>query len=73
MGIENTFYLFAKPSFIEGVGRVLDLGGVLDTYNISTTPAEADAKALRTDWMAVGNDLRSAMQQYASQFSGVAR
>jgi hypothetical protein len=32
-------------------------------YNISSTPAEADAKALASDWLAVGQDLKEAMKQ----------
>ncbi|MBI3922628.1 MAG: hypothetical protein HY318_14490 [Armatimonadetes bacterium] len=55
--------LFARPSFIEGVARLMDLGCTLQDYNRSLTPEEADFLALRSDWCAVGNELRLAMQQ----------
>lgn len=54
-------YLFADPSFLAGVGRVLDLGGAFDDYNASPTEALADARAMRADWVAVGRDLQAAM------------
>ena len=56
--------LFATPSFLGGLSSVLDLGSTLTQYNTSSTPAKADANAIRADWEAVGNDLRTAMAQY---------
>ena len=56
--------LFAEPSFIEGVSRVLDLGGTMQEYNSSKTEQEADASALRNDWLAVGEDLKSSIMTY---------
>lgn len=60
MGTESDF-LFARPSFLEGVARIMDFGNTLNTYNISATPAEADNRAISADWQAVGNDLRRAI------------
>jgi len=60
-------FLFARPSFIEGVARVVDLGGTLQIYNGSITPKEADARALVADWLAVGEDIHAAMSEYAEQ------
>lgn len=54
-------FLFAHPSILSGAARVLDLGGVFDDYNVSATPTQADARAARADWLAVGNDLATAM------------
>lgn len=54
--------LFAKPSFIEGVARVLDLGGTLNDYNFSRSGALADAHAVESDWVTVGVDLRNAVE-----------
>lgn len=62
----STFYLFAQPSFIEGMGRVLDLGSNLQNYNQSPTSEEADYNALLSDWLAVGDDIRSAIKKYES-------
>lgn len=62
MGFDEATLLFAEPSFIRGVGRAVDLGATRNNYNDSDTPEEADARALRSDWAAVGKDLRSAMR-----------
>jgi hypothetical protein len=60
---DYTSYLFARPSFLEGVARIFDFSGSLNKYNVSRTPAEADRVALANDWKAVGEDMRSAMMQ----------
>jgi hypothetical protein len=57
----RTGVLFARPSFLEGFARLFDLGGTLNRYNISESPEEADVRALRADWEAVGDDLRQAI------------
>ena len=62
-----TTYLFAQPSFIEGAGRVLDIGGVYDLYNESEDAKEADTTALKCDWFMVGKDMKSAIQEYVQQ------
>ena len=56
-------FLFAQPSFASGAARALDLWGVLDDYNISSTTLEADEKAIAADWIIVGQDLSDAMGQ----------
>ena len=56
-------YLFARPSFIEGIGRIFDLSGSFNTYNQSRTPEEADARAVLEDWIAVGHDVHVALEQ----------
>jgi hypothetical protein len=61
MGHFSTF-LFARPSFLEGAARVIDIGGTLDHYNTSRTPAEADTVAAWADWCAVAEDLLAAMK-----------
>lgn len=57
-------YLFARPSFLTGIARILDPQGKLNTYNTSESAQLADARAIRSDWLAVGDDLRSAIQSY---------
>ncbi len=54
--------LFAKMRLSEGVGSVIDLFGVLQEFNESETPQEADAKALWSDFMAVGVDIQDAVE-----------
>ncbi len=56
-------YLFARPSLIEGVARMVDFGGSLNAYNNSATGAEADERAMLEDWKAVGRDLRVVLDQ----------
>ena len=55
--MDYTSRLFARPSFIEGMARVLDMGGTLNEYNTSPTGEEADAIALWSDWAAIGQDM----------------
>lgn len=59
-----TSFLFARPSFSEGMGRVLDFGDTLTEYNRSASDYEADCNAAWADWSAVGDDIRAAMSQY---------
>lgn len=60
-------FLFAQPSFASGAARVLDLWGQFDEYNVSATPAEADAKAIAADWSVVGQDIFDALEQYHAE------
>lgn len=53
--------LFAEPSFLEGMARVLDIGGTLNEYNRSPTGAMADQLAMWSDWSAVGDSINKAM------------
>ncbi len=56
--------LFARPSFIEGIARIVDLGGNLQEYNVSETEAEADENAIGNDWRIVGQDLSNSFKRY---------
>ena len=60
-------FLFARPSWLSGVARTLDLTGVFDDYNYSPTEARADAKALLCDWRVVGEVIRDAMKAFSSE------
>ncbi len=65
MGHHNySDFLFAHPSVLSGVGRVLDLGGTLTEFNTALTPEQADAIAIAMDWQAVGADLNAALGWY---------
>lgn len=57
-------FLFAMPSFTRGVGSVVDLAGTAEegNYNLSRTPAEADMKALASDWLVTGRDIDRAIR-----------
>ncbi len=56
-----TDFLFAKPTFVSGIGAVIDLGGTMIMFNESSSVEEADYLALANDWAMVGKDMHSAM------------
>jgi len=57
----RTDYLFSTPDFFVGAGSAINLWGQYFLYNLSDTPEEADALAIRKDWETVGWDFRSAI------------
>ncbi len=57
--------LFASLGFFEGMGRVLDMRGTMMLANESASRKEADARAIMSDWQAVGQDIKAAMDNYA--------
>lgn len=60
----STFRLFPRSSFLEGMGRVLDMGQGLSQYNASSSSTRADSLAIASDWNMVGMDLYGAMGEY---------
>lgn len=60
----ETSYLYALPSFFEGMSHTLDIGNISVTFNESSTPEEADRKAIGNDWMAVGKDISISIYNY---------
>ena len=62
-GIRSDF-LVARPSFLTGMARLLDLWGAFDEYNVSPDGRAADALALRADWAVIGQDLRTAIERF---------
>ena len=58
----KTDFLFAQPSFLSGVARVVDLGGTFDSYNRSANEASADLRAICSDWAAIGEDMKKAIE-----------
>lgn len=60
-------FLYADPSFLSGFGRSLDLHGLYDAYNVSSTPLEADTRAIAADWIVVGQDLQDAINEFQSE------
>jgi hypothetical protein len=57
-------FLYAEPSAVEGVARLLDFGGTLVEFNNSPAP---DQIALRADWWVVAADVRTVMQADANR------
>jgi hypothetical protein len=62
-----TNFLYARPSFIGGVSRVVDLGSTLNEYNSTFIPAIADYYAMKSDWMMVGSDIQTAIIEYGKE------
>ncbi len=59
-------FLFARPTFLEGAGRVLDIGNSFSEFNGSPTPELADLMAIRADWNAVGADIEAVLVEARS-------
>jgi len=57
-------FLFARPSFTEGLARIFDFGNTLTEYNRCLTPEQADYYALLADWRVVGNDIGRAIHDF---------
>lgn len=62
---DDSGFLFATPSFWQGVASVLDIGGTLVEYNGSATTEEADYRAIASDWAITGKDIQAAMESFA--------
>ncbi len=60
----HSFFLFARPSFLSGLARLLDFGGTLKIYNEYDVPDNADMRAFAEDWRALGLDFRTALDRY---------
>lgn len=67
---EHSMLLFARPSFLEGVGRIMDFGGTLNEYNYSLDGAQADRLALMADMQALRADIAAARQMIAEEAMG---
>ena len=66
MGI-CTDYIYARPSFLEGVARIMDIGGTLNEYNYASDGQQADAIAIWSDWAVIGQDMYTAMGIYREE------
>jgi len=60
-------FLFARPSFLEGAGRVIDLFGVMQEYNTSPSMPEADRRAILSDWLAIGDDFKFVVKNFENE------
>ena len=60
------YYSYTRPSFLEGLARILDLGGTLrNDYKPTLTVYETDIAAMRSDWIEIGQDIDDAIGAYA--------
>ncbi|HUC01946.1 MAG TPA: hypothetical protein VMA75_03500 [Candidatus Paceibacterota bacterium] len=60
-----TFRLFDEPTFLKGFTSLFDFREIIDLYHTDKTTKEADLNSLKSDWKAVGDDLRSAITENA--------
>ena len=51
-------------SFTEGFASAFDYTPISQKYNVSPTPNAADARAIASDFIATGNDMRTALADY---------
>jgi hypothetical protein len=52
-------------SFTEGLASAFDYTPIINAYNVSPTPNSADARAIASDFIATGDDMRTALADYA--------
>jgi hypothetical protein len=57
-------FLFALPTWQEGVGRLVDFGDSLTEYNRTAAPGDPDERGATQDWLAVGDFIRSALYSF---------
>jgi len=62
-------FLFARPSWLSGVARTLDLWGLYEEFNDSPTPEIADYRGLLCDWCMVGCDIVEAQGMMQAETS----
>ena len=58
----SRLHLFPTPTIWTGIGSLMDICGVLNTYNAAPSGAKADYDAIRSDWLAVGDDIAAAIK-----------
>ena len=55
--------LLPQASFFKGLGSVLNVSGNYYKFDYSKNGAEADKKAIESDWNIVGQDIKLAMKK----------
>lgn len=57
----STDFLFSMPSFLVGVGSVMNIAG--NYFDFSSSDNDADTKAILSDWGVVGQDILQAIEE----------
>ena len=57
-------HLFARPSFLLGFASIIDFGNTLSEFSYANTGEQADYLAVRSDWYAIGEDLKAAIREF---------
>jgi hypothetical protein len=66
-------YVVQNQSFLTGVGRTLDLGGLMTRYTFVRRPRLSTAEKLGSDFRVIGKDLSIAISKTTSQLDSIAR
>ena len=65
----KTGFLYGKRNAIIGAGSIFNIAGNYFEYNYSKNGREADNKAIESDWMIIGNDLKEAFKTESASIS----
>ncbi len=64
--LDRSLALRKQPfSFLDGLSSAFDYTRLTDSYHVSPTPNAADARAIASDFIVTGNDMRAALSEYA--------
>jgi hypothetical protein len=66
----STFKFYARPSFLEGMARLVDITGELNKHGYFHLGDEADFLATYSDWENVGLDMLSAIEKFDEKLRG---
>ena len=58
----KTNNLFPRTNFLKGMGSVLNISGSYFDFDYGKSDAEADAKAIASDWGMVGQDFQHVLE-----------
>ncbi len=62
-------FLFARPSFIGGAMTIIDLFGISQEYNASSSEKSADTRAMRADANAIKSDFLNAYNSMVEAYA----
>jgi len=62
-----TTRLCSRSSVVSGAANVFNIFGNFYKYNYSESFQQADARALRADWNAVGEDLKKSIEYHRTK------
>lgn len=62
-----SYFLGARPSFLEGIARLMDFGNSPNEYKSYSSGAEADYAAIARDWAMIGLDFRNAIAEFEAE------
>lgn len=64
----RTDFLYTTPTFLTGAATVFSVSGFSPTFNRYATEAEADFRAIHSDWSLVGQDIAKSTSTLKSKY-----